>query len=195
MAKSTLTKDKIARLAKSIRMGVSIPDALATSQVASSTYYRWMSIGEALCESDLEYPDIPKRPTRKASESDRKYNRRLRRHDETLERYATLYETIRDAAFLCQIDMLMVIRAAAIEKGDWRAAIWFLERRSPNDWNLKWILRNLAAEQKHQQQEHSIRDPEWRELIRAIDEHTRAITKETEDDIRAKAWNGSDSLP
>jgi hypothetical protein len=195
MAKSTLTKDKIARLAKSIRMGVSIPDALATSQVASSTYYRWMSIGEALCESDLEYPDIPKRPTRKASESDRKYNGRLRRHDEKLERFVTLYETMRQASALGQVDMIEVIRSAAIEKSKWRAAASFLERRHPNSWNEKRILRNLAAEQKHQQQEHSIRDPEWRELIRAIDEHTRAITKETEDDIRAKAWNGSDSLP
>ena len=153
------------------------------------------SARQALCEGDLEHPDIPKRPTRKESESDRKYNRRLRCYDKLLNLYVTLYETIRDAAFLCHVDMLMVIRAAAIEKSDWRAAMRFLERRFAKDWNLKWIRRNLAAEQKHQQQEHSIRDPELRELIRVTNEHRRAITKETEDDIRAKAWNGPDLLP
>ena len=195
MAKLTLTKAKIASLAKSIRMGVSIADALVTSQVASSTYYRWMSIGEALCEGDLEHPDIPKRPTRKASESDRKYNGRLRRHDEMLKRFVALYETMRQAHALGQVDMIEVIRSAAIEKDNWRAAASFLERRHPKDWNEKRILRRLAAEQEHQQQEHSIRDPDLREIVRGLDEHTRAITKETEDDIRAKAWNGSDSLP
>ena len=195
MAKSTLTQAKIAQLAKYIRIGAPMAVAFAASRVASSTYYRWMNIGQALYEGDLEHPDIPKRPTRKESESDRKYNRRLRCYDKLLNLYVTLYKTIRDAAALCQIDMLMVIRAAAIEKGDWRAAMWFLERHSPKDWNLKWIRHNLAAELKHQQQEHSIMDPELRELIRVTNEHRRAITKETEDDIRVKACNGSDSLP
>ena len=195
MAKLTLTKDKIARLANFIRMGVSIADALATSRVTKSTYYRWMGIGEALCEGDLEHPDIPKRPTRRASESDRKYNGRLRRYDEKLKRFVTLYETMQQATALGQVDMIEVIHSAAIEKGEWRPAASFLERRHPNSWNVKRIRRNLAAEQKHQPQEHSIRDPELRELIRAFDRHTRAIAKEQEDDIRAKAWNDSDSLP
>ena len=105
MAKSTLTQDKIAQLAKYIRIGAPMAVAFDASQVASSTYYRWMSIGQALYEGDHEHPDIPKRPTRKESESDRKYNRRLRRYDELLKRYATLYETLQNAAFLCQIDM------------------------------------------------------------------------------------------
>ena len=187
MAKSTLTQDKIAQLAKYIRIGVPMAVAFTASQVASSTYYRWMSIGQALYEGDLEHPDIPKRPTCKESESDRKYNRRLRRYDELLKRYATLYETLQKAAFLCHVDMLTVIRAAAIEKGDWRAAIWILERHSPNDWNLKWILRNLAAEQKHQQQEHSIMDPDLQEFFRAAGRLERAIAR--------APWNGPDSLP
>ena len=173
MAKSTLTKDKIASLAKSIRMGVPIADALATSRVTKSTYYRWMGIGEALCEGDLEHPDIPKRPTRKASESDRKYNWRLRRYDEMLKRFVTLYETMRQAPALGQVDMIEVIHSPATEKGKWRAAASFLERRHPNSWNEKRILRNLAAEQKHQQQEHSIKDPDFRKLIRVIDQSAR----------------------
>ena len=187
MAKSTLTQDKIAQLAKYIRIGVPMAVAFAASQVASSTYYRWMNIGQALYEGDLEHPDIPKRPTRKESESDRKYNRRLRCYDKLLNLYVTLYETIRDAAALCRTDMLMVIRSAAIEKGDWRAAIWFLDRRFANDWNPKWSERNLAAEQKQQQQEHSIMDPGFLEFCRAAGQLDRAIAR--------APWNGPDSLP
>ena len=187
MAKLTLTKDKIASLAKSIRMGVSIADALATSRVTKSRYYRWMSIGQALYEGDLEHPDIPKRPTRKASESDRKYNRCLRRYDEMLKRFVTLYETMRQAPALGQVDMIEVIHSAAIEKGKWHPAASFLERRHPNSWNEKRILRNLAAEQKHQPQEHSIRDPDLQEFFWAAGRLERAIA--------SAPWNGPDSLP
>ena len=186
MAKSTLTQAKIAQLARYIRVGAPMAVAFAASRVAKTTYYRWMNIGQALYEDDLDHPDIPKRPTRKASESDHKYNRRLRRHDEKLERFVTLYETLQKAAFLCHNDMLMVIRSAAFEKGDWRAAIWILDRRFAKDWNPKWIQR-LAAEQNHQQQEHSIMDPDFLEFCRAAGRLDRAIAR--------APWNGPDSLP
>ena len=63
MAKLLPTAAKIALLEKYMKMGAPMADVFAASQVASSTYYRWMSIGQALCEGDLEHPDnwMPKR--------------------------------------------------------------------------------------------------------------------------------------
>lgn len=73
-----------------------------------------MSIGRAVAEGDLEYPDIPKQPTRKEGESKRKYNRRLHRYQQDQRLYARLHKKMEAAAPSAIIDMVLVIRSAAL---------------------------------------------------------------------------------
>lgn len=146
MAKLTITLEKIDRLAKYMRVGAPMKVVFDAALVPSSTYYRWMNIGQALADGDLEHPDIPKRPKHKANESDYKYNRRLRRYEEELELYVTCYETVEKAAALCKIEMLSVIKKAFKIDGQWLAARWFLERKDPRNWDMEQILRDRPAE-------------------------------------------------
>ena len=80
-----------------------------------------MSIGWALDEEDFEHLDIPEPPKRRAGESHRKFNKRLRRHKEGLKLYVTLYEKMQKAAANARIKMVAVIRSAAAN-GEWRLA-------------------------------------------------------------------------
>ena len=194
MAKLKLTAATIALLEKNMKLGAPMADVFAASAVARSTYYRWMSIGRTLAEGDLVHLDIPEPPKRRAGESDRKYNKRVRRHEEGLKLYVTLYEKMQKAAVSLRIKMVAVIRSAALN-GDWRAALAFLERRDPDNWMPKRILRVLATGEKHHQHQHSIMAPDLLELMRLLGQSERAISKKLEDDIRARAWNGTDSQP
>ena len=194
MAKLLLTLDKIALLEKYMELGAPMADVFATSGVARSTYYRWMGIGQALAEKDLEHPDIPQPPQRRAGESHRKFNKRLRRHKEGLKLNVTLCEKMQKAAANARIKMVAVIRSAAAN-GDWRAAAWFLERRDPDNWMPKRILRNLDTKETRHQHQHPVMEPHMVEFMRILGQTERRLSKELEDDIRAGGRNGADSQP
>ena len=194
MAKLQLTLDKIAQLEKYMEMGAPMKDIFAASGVAKSTYYRWMSIGRALAEEDFEYPDIPQPSQRRAGESHRKFNKRLRRHEEGLKLYVMLYERIQKADANARIKMVTVIRSAALN-GDWRAALAWLERRDPDNWMPKRILRNSENKATHDQHQHSLMEPHMVEFMRILGQTERRLSKEREDDIRAGGRNGADSQP
>ena len=143
-----------------------------------------MQIGRALVEGNFEHPDIPEQPTRREGESRRKYDRRLRRHEEKRELYFTLYKEVQKAGANLRIDMVKSIRSAAIKKNDWRAALAFLERRDPDNWNLKRILRNAATEDKHHNQ-HSDMCPDFPEFLRLLGKKESAVSKGLEDNAHA----------
>ena len=194
MAKLKLTRATIAQLEPDMELSTSMADVFAKSGVKSSSYYRWMGIGRALAEEDLEHPDIPEPPQRRAGESDRKFNRRLRRHKEGLKLYATLYEKMQKAKAIGRIKIVAALRAVAL-KGNWRAALAFLERRDPDNWMKKRILRNLATGEKHDQHQHSVTAPDMVELMRILGQIERSLSNVVENDIRAGARNGADSQP
>ncbi len=148
-----------------------------------------MSIGRALAEEDFEHPDIPGPPESRPGESLRKYNRRLRRHEEKLKLYVTLYAKMQKANADAYIDMAAAIRSAALN-GDWRAALKFLERRDPHNWNRKQILRNLTTRETHHQHQDSVMAPDMFDLLRLLKHSERAFSKGLEDDC-----NGADSQP
>lgn len=195
MAKSTLTKDKITQLAKLFRLGAPMAVVFSATQVASSTYYRWVGIGRALAEGDLEHPDIPKPPKRKARESDRKYSKRLRRYKELLQRYVELYEITRREPALSQIDAIEAIRSAALENDDWRAAANLLQRRDPDNWSMKRIRRRLANEPPPDPHEYSDTASELRKLIRIFNESEPTHNEARENNTNAGPRNNPDSLP
>ena len=194
MAKLQLTLDKIAQLEKYMEMGAPMKDIFAASGVTSSTYYRWMGIGRALAEKHFKHPDIPQLSQRREGESPRKYQRRLRRHEEGLKLYVMLDERMRKAGANARIKMVKVIRSAA-RNGDWRAALAFLERRDPDNWMPKRILRNLDTKETHDQHQHSLMAPDMVEFMRILGQTERRLSKELEDNIRAGGRNGADSQP
>lgn len=186
MAKLKLTPAKIAQLERYMKLGIPMKDIFAASEVSSSTYYRWMSIGQAIDENDLKYPGIPNRPTRKEGESNGKYNRRLHRYQDELKLYATLYKKMQRAAAIARIEMVLTIRSAALD-GNWRAAMHFLERRDPRNWNLKTILRAMATDDERHQRQELCMGSELRDLMRILGETERRLALEREEDIRARA--------
>ncbi len=167
MARLKLTLGKIKQLEKYVKFGAPMEDIFAASEVPSSTYYRWMSIGQAVHEDDLEHPDIPKRPTHKAGESKGKYNSRLHRYEEELRLYATLYETMKRADASSLMEMMFFIRSAALA-GHWRAALKFLERRDPDNWRKPKILRTRAATDQRVQRQDLYKESELRDLLRIL---------------------------
>ena len=166
MAKFKLTSEKIAQLAKYMLCGAPMKDILAASAVPSSTYYRWMDIGKAVLEGDLEHPCIPKRPTRKEGEPNSNYRRRLHRYQENLKLCATLCEKMEWADAIARIEMQWIIQKSIISQKDWRGALKFLERRDPGNWSLKRIRRVGATAEELSRRKYMSEDPEMRELIR-----------------------------
>lgn len=184
MARLKLTTDKIKLLETYVKLGLPMNDIFAACRVPSSTYYRWMSIGRAVAEDNLEHLDIPKQPTRKEGESKRKYNRRLHRYQQNLQLYARLHKKMEAAVASAIIDMVLVIRSAALT-GKWRAARYFLERRDPHNWNLKTILRAEATvDERDQHQELQVGWDVYdlTQMLRANEER-----QAEEDGIRARA--------
>jgi len=51
--------------------------------------------------------------------------------------YALVFELLEEAEHVAESRMLSIIERAAIE--DWRAAAWYLERKSPERWNANRI--------------------------------------------------------
>lgn len=184
MARLKLTTDKIALLEMYVKLGLPMNDTFAACEVPSSTYYRWMSIGRAVAEDDLEHPVIPKQPTRKEGESERKYNRRLHRYQQNLRLYARLHKKMEAAAASAIIDMVLVIRSAALTD-DWRAARYILGRRDPHNWHIPTILRAEAtADERDHHQELQVGWDVYdlTQMLRANEER-----QAEEDDIRARA--------
>lgn len=196
MAKLKLTSGKIKQLEKYVKLGAPMKDIFAASGVPSSTYYRWLIIGQAVYEDDLEHPDIPNRPTRKEGESKRKYNSRRHRYEKELTLYATLYEKIMSADANSRMEMLFFIRSEALA-GDWRAAVKILERRDPANWHKRTILRTRAADQQDQRDQDQDLDmkSEWRDLLRILGQKRPAASKEIPTDIRVGTRNSLDSQP
>jgi len=194
MRKSALTPTKIEQLAKHMRMGLPMKVIFDACQVSSSSYYRWMGIGRALAEDDLEHPNIPEPPKRRKGESCRKFKRRLCRYEEELQFYETLYDTMQKAAAICRIEMVAVIWRAAMGD-DPRAAVAFLERRDPDNWLPTQILRNLTTGEIHHQHRYSIMAPDMLELMRLLGQHERALSNELDDNIRAGTRNSGNSQP
>ena len=183
MANTTkISAQKIALLERYITMGVPMKKVLDASGVRQTSYYTWLSIGEAIADGDLEHPDVPVAPVQREDESKRKFARRHRRYQEALQLYESLYNRVRKAHANSQINMIAVVRTAAAG-GDWRAALAFLERRDPDNWMPRKILQAEITGDIRQQ--HSIVDPGLMDMMKALGMNERKLSKELEDDLRA----------
>lgn len=115
--KTKLTKQIQSKIIKYIKQGNTYEIAALSAGVSRSTFYNWLSWGEVV-EGEPEPDPI----------------------------YIDFREAVEEAAALAEMERVKTILDAAKGTGrykgvaDWKAAAWFLERRSPEAWGRRQAI-------------------------------------------------------